>query len=175
MSYKYGRDYDDIIDIKAEMDFIRSFLNTKISNDFNVLEEQMIKLYELECNEHKFSIMKDRGKIWYGEEYHLSYRIKDRNNTIIYKIVLEYVLEHYPKVKEMLGSDYDRILKKYDDSILTKTIEILEVCIWIFNAKGNNIIYNKERNVELYKSLLIELSNYRLNEEERNKQIKIEL
>lgn len=57
MSYKYSKDYDEIIDVMADSEFINNLLLLESYSNFNVVSEQLYKIYELECNERKLAIV----------------------------------------------------------------------------------------------------------------------
>ena len=49
------------------------------------------------------------------------------------------------------------MLEEYKRSVIDETISILKSCLFLFETKGTNILFGKERNVERYKALYQEL------------------
>lgn len=169
MSYKYSKDYDEIIDVKADMEFIENFHLLESNVDYNVLWEQMRRLYELECNERKLAIMPARGKEWwYEEEFHLNYRIQNRANKLIEIVKIKYIATKRPDDMAVLVS----MLEEYERSFIDETISVLKSCLFLFKTKGTNILFGKERNVKRYEELYQELTS---NQPELQKQGKQKL
>lgn len=62
MSYKYSKDYDEIIDVMADTEFISNLFLLESNVDYNVISEQLYRIYELECNERKLAIIPFKEK-----------------------------------------------------------------------------------------------------------------
>ena len=167
MSYKYSKDYDEIIDVMADSEFINNLLLLESYSNFNVVMEQLYKIYELDCNERKLAIVPVRGKEWwYEEEYQLNYHIQSRAQTLIETIKMEYILTRHPElVQEILS-----MLESYENEVVNLTIGILKSCLFLFETKGTNVIFGKERDVERYKQLYNELTSSQFELQEQGKQ-----
>ena len=141
MSYKYSKDYDEIIDVIADTEFINNFLLLEPNVGYNVVREQLYRIYELECNERKLALVPAKGKeLWYEEEYQLNYRIQSRAQTLIETIKIRYISTKRPE----LGQEIISMLESYENEVVNLTIEILKSCLFLFDTKGTNVIFDKE-------------------------------
>ena len=167
MSYKYSKDYDEIIDVMADSEFINNLLLLESYSNFNVLREQLYKIYELECNERKLAIVPVRGKEWwYEEEYQLNYRIQSRAQTLIETVKIRHISTRHPD----LGQEIISMLSSYENEVVNLTTGILKSCLFLFETKGTNVIFGKERDVERYKQLYNELTSSQFELQEQGKQ-----
>ncbi|MBQ3142839.1 MAG: hypothetical protein IJB82_04960 [Bacilli bacterium] len=167
MSYKYSKDYDEIIDVIADTEFINNFLLLEPNVGYNVVREQLYRIYELECNERKLALVPAKGKeLWYEEEYQLNYRIQSRAQTLIETIKIRYISTKRPE----LGQEIISMLESYENEVVNLTIEILKSCLFLFDTKGTNVIFDKERDVERYKQLYDELTSSQLELQQQGKQ-----
>ena len=167
MSYKYSKDYDEIIDVIADTEFINNFLLLEPNVGYNVVREQLYRIYELECNERKLALVPAKGKeLWYEEEYQLNYRIQSRAQTLIETIKIRYISTKRPE----LGQEIISMLESYENEVVNLTIEILKSCLFLFDTKGTNVIFDKEWDVERYKQLYDELTSSQLELQQQGKQ-----
>ena len=158
MSYKYSKEYDEIIDVMADAEFISNLFLLEPNVGSNVVREQLYRIYELECNERKLAIVPARGKEWwYEEEYQLNYRIQSKAQTLIETIKIMYISTKHPE----LGQEIISMLESYENEVVNLTIGILKSCLFLFETKGTNVIFGKERDVERYKQLYDELTSSR--------------
>lgn len=156
MSYKYSKDYDDIIDVKADAEFIWNLHLLEPNVSYNVIWEQMRRLYELECNERKLELMPAKGKeFWYEEEYHLNYRIQSRAEKLIEAIKIRYIAT----TRGLNDPDIADMLEEYERLVIDETMSILRTCLFLFDRKGTNVLFGKERDIERYKELYQELTS----------------
>ena len=167
MSYKYSKDYDEIIDVMADTEFISNLFLLESNVDYNVISEQLYRIYELECNERKLAIIPFKGKKWWYEvEYQLNYFIQSRAQILVETIAIRYISIKHPE----LGQDIIRKLERNENKVVNLTIEILKTCLFLFETKGTNIIFGKERDVESYKQLYDELTSSQLELQQQGKQ-----
>ena len=167
MIYKYSKDYDEIIDVKADAEFIWNLHLLKPNVDYNVIWNQLCRIYELECNERKLAIIPARGQEWwYEEEYHLNYRIQSRAEKLIEAIKIRYIAT----TKKLIEAEIVDMLEEYESLVIDETISVLKTCIFLFETKGTNVIFGKERDVERYKQLYHELTSTQPELQERGKQ-----
>ena len=168
MSYKYSKDYDEIIDVMADSEFINNLLLLESYSNFNVVSEQLYKIYELECNERKLAIVPVRGKEWwYEEEYQLNYRIQSRAQTLIEIVKIRHISTRRPDLEQKIIS----MLESYENEVVNLTTGILKSCLFLFETKGTNVIFGKERAVERYKQLYDELTSFQSELQEQGKRI----
>lgn len=166
MSYKYSKDYDEIIDVMADAEFISNLLILEPNVGYNVIREQLYRIYELECNERKLAIFPARGKEWwYEEEYQLNYRIQSRAQTLIEAVKIRYISTRRPD----LGQEIISMLESYENEVVNLTTGILKSCLFLFETKGTNVIFGKERDVERYKKLYDELMSSQSELQEQGK------
>lgn len=167
MSYKYSKDYDDIIDVRVDAEFIENLHSLESNVNYNVIWEQMRRIYELECNERKLAIMPARGKEWwYEEEYHLNYRIQNRAQNLIEAVKIRYIATKH----SVAVSEISDILEDYELSIINETISILKTCLFLFENKGTNILFGRERNIDRYRELYQELTSGQSELQEQGRQ-----
>jgi len=167
MSYKYSAGYDDIIDVKADAEFIWNLHLLELSVPYNVIWEQMRRLYELECNERKLAIIPARGKEnWYEEEYHLNYQIQNRAQNLIEVVKIRYLIA----TKKNNDPDLLDMVEEYERLIVKQTISVLKTCLFLFDVKGSNVLFGKARNAEYYKELYRELTSGQPELQEQGKQ-----
>jgi len=167
MSYKYSNDYDDIIDVKADAEFIWNLHLLEQNIPYNVIWEQMRRIYELECQERKLALMPARGQeSWYEEEYHLNYRIQNRAEKLIEAIKIRYIAT----TRRPNDPDIADMLKEYDQLVVDETISVLRSCLFLFDVKGSNVLFGKERDIERYKALFRELTSAQPELQEQGKQ-----
>ena len=156
MSYKYSKDYDEIIDVMADTEFISNLFLLESNVDYNVISEQLYRIYELECNERKLAIIPFKGKKWWYEvEYQLNYFIQTRAQTLVETMIIRYISIKHPELRQDIISK----LERNENKVVNLTIEILKTCLFLFETKGTNIIFGKERDVESYKQLYDELTS----------------
>ena len=166
MSYKYSKAYDEIIDVMADAEFISNLLLLEPNVGYNVIREQLYRIYELECNERKLAIFPARGKEWwYEEEYQLNYRIQSRAQTLIEAVKIRYISTRRPD----LGQEIISMLESYENEVVNLTTGILKSCLFLFETKGTNVLLGKERDVERYKKLYDELMSSQSELQEQGK------
>lgn len=171
MSYKYSNDYDEIIDVKADIEFIRNFLSLEQKDNGNMLHEQIRKIYELECCGRKLSIFGSRGKDWwYEEEFQLNYKILNMAHLMVECVKIEQLPNRYPNTVKQADEDYIRFLSSYETELINRIISVLTTCLWLFEHKGSNIIFGKPRNIDRYRMLYQELTSEQLELQEQGKQ-----
>ena len=168
MELKHQIDYDEIIDIEAESLFIKEYFQLNDDTDLAELEKQIYNLYDLELAERKEKISEDIGKPWYGEEFYLNNYIRNRNYRIACKAVLQYYRPMYPEDK---NDEFDKIIRDYDEIIEKGTIDIINSCLLIFKAKGNNILFGKARNIGVYLRMLDKLTSKEIKNKQKNKKM----
>ena len=167
MSYKYNKDYDEIIDVIADIEFISNLLLLESNVGYNVIMEQLYRIYELECNERKLAIIPFKGKKWWYEvEYQLNYFIQSRAQTLVETIEVRYISIKHPELRQDIISK----LENYENKVVNLTISILKACLFLFETKGTNIIFGKERDIESYKQLYDELTSSQLELQQQGKQ-----
>lgn len=128
--------------------------------------EQLYRMYELECNERKLAIFQARGKEWwYEEEYQLNYHIQSRAQTLIEAVKIRYISTRRPD----LGQEIISMLESYENEVVNLTTGILKSCLFLFETKGTNVIFGKERDVERYKKLYDELTSSQSELQEQGK------
>ena len=54
--------------------------------------------------------------------------------------------------------------------VIDETISILRSCLFLFDVKGTNVLYGKERDIERYKELFRELTSEKVELQEQAKQ-----
>ena len=150
------------------MDFIRKLFSEREVKEYNNVENLIFDIYKLERLQNGNKIIDDRGMPWYEEEYHLLNLYHDKNCLLVLKVGLEYLIECVPDLKEEDG--IMKLLGSYDDAIVEKIINILNSCIWISTVKQNNVIFGKERNLELYINLFEQLTSNQHEIKEQGKQ-----
>lgn len=167
MSYKYSAGYDDIIDVRADAEFIWNLHLLEQNVPYRIIWEQMRRMYELECNERKLALMPARGKeTWYEEEYHLNYQIQSRAHNLIEVVKMKYLIA----AKKNNDSDLLGMVEEYERLIVKQTISILKTCLFLFDVKGTNVIFGKVRNIEYYQQMYQELSSAQPELQEQGKQ-----
>lgn len=167
MNYKYSKDYDEIIDVMIDTEFISNLLLLESNVGYNVVREQLYRIYELECNERKLAIVPAKGKEWwYEEEYQLNYRIQSRAQILVETIKIRCTSIKHPELRQGIIS----MLESYENEVVNLTIGILKSCLFLFETKGTNIIFGKERDVEGYKQLYDELTSSQLELQQQGKQ-----
>lgn len=171
MSYKYSKDYDEMIDIKADIEFISHFLSSEPKVDGCILYDQIRKIYELECSERKLSINGSRGKDWwYEEEFQLNYKILSMAQIMVEVVKIQQLPLRNPDGVKQMGEDYTKFLSSYETELISRIISVLTTCLWLFEHKGSNIIFGKERDIERYKELYHQLTSEQIELQVQGKQ-----
>lgn len=168
MSYKYSNDYDEIIDLDADVEFIKNFHSLEKKIGYNELKNQLRKIYELERIAHKHSIIEDIGQVWYEEGLHLSYLLESRAYKLIERVSAEYLKE--TRLNSFEEEEFLNFIESYDAEIINMTISILKSCLFIFDNRGTDIVLGKKRDVERYREIYSELTSSELEIQKQAKQ-----
>jgi len=141
MSYKFSDDYDEIIDINEEIEFIRGILgNISIAAKRQV---QLLKIYELEHLNNQMIVASSLNPICEKEEMELIDLLHKRNNLLVTRYSLDFAKAN-PKVdKERINN----LIIEYDKKIKETIIDTLTLSIQILSKRPDKKILDKERDV----------------------------
>ena len=172
MVYKYSDNYDEIIDLDADIEFIKNLYSLEQKVGYNKLKKQLRKIYELERIAHRQSIMDDIGKVWYEEGINLSWLLQSRAYKLIEKVGMEYLKETRMELETQIGKEeIMHFIESYNSTVIELTISILKICLFIADNRGTNIILSKERDIERYRKIYSALtsSNPEIKEQAKQK------
>lgn len=169
--YKYSRDYDEIINVSADIDFIDTFLRG--SGDLKQAQHQLEVLYLREkhikeCNE-KLSM----GVLTQLSAYLLTQLVL-RNLVIIQRCVFIEKSKREGKDDESISQQVD----EYDSQIMDYTIDVIGRIVGEADYRGVNYygkydILGHSRDIELYRRIYNEYMMFNSPERKENAKEKV--
>lgn len=150
MKYKYSEDYDEILDIDCDIEFIKNFLAN--SKDINVAQSQLKEIYELEYEKNKSIIVKKclENNSTNETGFELARTLLNRNEYLIYRYAFDFIKGLDLKVYKEICEQYEEVINRNHTSCILLSIFEMQ--------QNNSILFDRKRDIELYRKKLREIN-----------------